>query len=115
MPGPLNKYSGKITQPETQGSSQAMLYATGKARGTVNTFNIGSEDWIDVKSIAEIVTEEMHLPHTKFRFTGGERGWVGDVPKMQLSVEKIKGLRWKPQIGSRESVRIAVKDLLKER
>jgi UDP-glucose 4-epimerase len=93
----------------------AMLYATGKARGTVNTFNIGSEDWIDVKSIAEIVTEEMHLPHTKFRFTGGERGWVGDVPKMQLSVEKIKGLRWKPQIGSRESVRIAVKDLLKER
>jgi hypothetical protein len=34
---------------------------------------------------------------------------------MQLSVEKIKGLRWKPQIGSRESVRIAVKDLLKER
>jgi UDP-glucose 4-epimerase len=92
-----------------------MLYATGKARGTVNIFNVGSEDWIDVKSIAEIVTEEMHLPSTKFRFTGGERGWVGDVPKMQLSVEKIKGLRWKPQIGSRESVRIAVKDLLKER
>ena len=59
----------------------AMLYATGKARGTVNTFNIGSEDWIDVKTIAEIVTEEMHLPDTKFRFTGGERGWVGDVPR----------------------------------
>ena len=93
----------------------AMLYATGKARGTVNTFNIGSEDWIDVKTIAEIVIEEMHLPDTKFRFTGGERGWVGDVPRMQLSVEKIKGLRWKPQTGSQESVRIAVKDLLKER
>jgi len=93
----------------------AMLYATGRARGTVNIFNIGSEDWIDVKSIAEIVTEEMHLPRTKFRFTGGERGWVGDVPKMQLSVEKIKGLRWKPQTGSRESVRIAVKDLLNKR
>ena len=50
--------------------------------GTVNTFNIGSEDWIDVKTIAEIVCEEMHLSSTKFRFTGGERGWVGDVPKM---------------------------------
>ena len=60
----------------------AMLFAVGKARGTVNTFNIGSEDWIDVKSIAEIVAEEMHLPGTRFRFTGGERGWVGDVPKM---------------------------------
>ncbi len=40
----------------------AMLFAVGHARETVNTFNIGSEDWIDVKSIAEIVTEEMHLP-----------------------------------------------------
>jgi UDP-glucose 4-epimerase len=93
----------------------AMLYATGKARGTVNTFNIGSEDWIDVKSIAEIVCEEMHLTGTKFRFTGGERGWIGDVPKMQLSIDRIKGLRWKPQTGSRESVRIAVRDMLKER
>jgi UDP-glucose 4-epimerase len=93
----------------------AMLYATGKARGTVNTYNIGSEDWIDVKNIAEIVCEEMHLTGTKFRFTGGERGWVGDVPKMQLSLDRIKGLRWKPQTGSRESVRIAVRDMIRER
>jgi len=54
----------------------------------------------------------MHLPATKFRFTGGERGWVGDVPKMQLAVDKIKALRWKPQVGSRESVRIAVRAML---
>ena len=93
----------------------AMLFAVGHARGTVNTFNIGSEDWIDVKSIAEIVTEEMHLPSTKFTFTGGERGWVGDVPKMQLAVDRIKALRWKPQLGSRESIRIAVKAMLEER
>ncbi len=90
----------------------AMLFAVGHARGRVNTFNIGSEDWIDVKSIAEIVTEEMHLTNTKFRFTGGERGWVGDVPKMQLAIDKIKALRWKPQVGSRESVRIAVRAIL---
>jgi UDP-glucose 4-epimerase len=90
----------------------AMLYATGKARGTVNTFNIGSEDWIDVKTIAEIVLEEMHLTGTQLRFSGGERGWVGDVPRMQLSLERIKALRWKPQLGSKESVRLAVRDLL---
>ena len=90
----------------------AMLFAL-RTKGTVNTFNIGSEDWIDVKSIAEIVAEEMHLPEVKFRFTGGERGWVGDVPKMQLSIDRIKGKRWKPQLGSRESVRLAVRDLLK--
>jgi UDP-glucose 4-epimerase len=90
----------------------AMLFATGKARGTVNTFNIGSEDWIDVKTIAEIIIGEMHLPGTKLRFTGGERGWVGDVPRMQLSIDRLKALRWKPQMGSKESVRLAVRDLL---
>lgn len=90
----------------------AMLFAL-RTKGTVNIFNIGSEDWIDVTSIAEIVAEEMHLPDVKFRFTGGERGWVGDVPKMQLSIDRIKGKRWKPQLGSRESVRLAVRDLLK--
>ena len=93
----------------------AMLFAVGHAQGRVNTFNIGSEDWIDVRSIAEIVTEEMHLPDSKFRFTGGERGWVGDVPKMALAIDKIKALRWKPQAGSRESVRIAVRAMLEER
>ena len=92
----------------------AMLFAVGHSRDTVNIFNVGSEDWIDVKSIAEIVTDEMHLSDTKFRFTGGERGWVGDVPRMQLSVDKIKALRWKPQLGSRESVRIAVQAMLAE-
>jgi UDP-glucose 4-epimerase len=93
----------------------AMLFAVGHSRDTVNTFNIGSEDWIDVKSIAEIVVEEMHLPEVKFRFTGGDRGWIGDVPKMQLAVDRIKALRWKPQVGSRESVRIAVRAMLEER
>ena len=90
----------------------AMLFAL-RTKGTVNIFNIGSEDWIDVKSIAEIVAEEMHLPDVRFRFTGGERGWVGDVPRMQLSRERIKGKRWKPELGSRESVRLAARDLVR--
>jgi UDP-glucose 4-epimerase len=75
----------------------------------VNTFNIGSGDWIDVVAIADIVTEAMGLKGVKYRFTGGELGWIGDVPKMQLSIEKLKALGWKPQRGSRESVRIAAK------
>jgi dihydroxy-acid dehydratase len=41
VPGPLNKYSGKITQPETQGSSQAMLYATGMTESDMNRAQVG--------------------------------------------------------------------------
>ncbi len=36
-------------------------------------------------------------------------------PRMQLAVDRIKALRWKPQLGSRESIRIAVKAMLAER
>src|SRR4030042_5679770 len=93
----------------------AMLFAVGHTRSTVNTFNIGSEDWIEVKSIAEIVTNEMRLPSAKFTFTGGERGWGGDGPRMALAVDRIKALRWKPQLGSRQSIRMAVKGMLEER
>jgi dihydroxy-acid dehydratase len=41
VPGPLNKFSGKITQPETQGSSQAMLYATGMTEADMNKAQVG--------------------------------------------------------------------------
>lgn len=92
---------------------EAMHFATAHARNTVNTFNIGSEDWIDVKTIADIVTTEMGLKNTRYRFTGGSQGWVGDVPKMQLAIESLKALGWKPQKGSYESVRIAAQAAVK--
>jgi dihydroxy-acid dehydratase len=41
VPGPLNKFSGKITQPETQGSSQAMLYATGMSEADMQKAQVG--------------------------------------------------------------------------
>ncbi len=82
-----------------------------KADGKVNVFNIGTEDQIKVRRIAEIVCEEMKLSPT-FRFTGGDRGWKGDVPVMLLSIERLKKLGWRPRFGSEEAVRLAVRDLL---
>jgi UDP-glucose 4-epimerase len=93
---------------------EAFLYAIDHAHQPFNVFNIGSEDWIDVRSIAGIVVEEMGLSGIPFRYTGGDRGWKGDVPKMLLSVEKLKGLGWRPLTNSEESVRKAVQKLLPE-
>lgn len=84
-----------------------------KAEGAVNVFNIGSEDQIKVRRIAEIVCEEMGL-NPRFRFTGGDRGWIGDVPVMLLSIEKLKKLGWRPNYSSEAAVRKAVRDLLDE-
>ncbi len=41
MNAPLNKYSQKITQPKSQGASQAMLYATGLTSEDMNKPQIG--------------------------------------------------------------------------
>jgi UDP-glucose 4-epimerase len=94
---------------------KAMLHAMERAKGMYNVFNIGSEDWIDVKGIADIVVAALGLSGVEYRFTGGERGWVGDVPRMLLSVDRLKGLGWKPGMGSRESVMAAARALAGER
>ncbi|MCZ9312159.1 MAG: NAD-dependent epimerase/dehydratase family protein [Methanocorpusculum sp.] len=92
----------------------AMVYAPTVSDGTFNVFNIGSEDWVSVKRIAELIVEEMDLKNVSFHFTGGDRGWVGDVPMMRLSVEKLKATGWEPGITSEESVRRAIRATLEE-
>ena len=93
---------------------KAVVFAPTISHDTFNFFNIGSEDWVTVKRIAELVVEEMGLKNVKFNFTGGDRGWVGDVPKMQLSVDKLKSFGWKPGITSEEAVRRAIRATLAE-
>jgi len=83
----------------------------------VEVFNVGSEDWVDIKKIAEIIVEEMNLGDVVFRFTGGVnggRGWKGDVKYMLLSVEKLKRLGWKPRFNSAEAVRKTARELIRE-
>jgi UDP-glucose 4-epimerase len=91
---------------------RAVQFGVDHADESVNTFNIGSEDWIDVVKIADIIAAEMSLTDVRYRFTGGARGWVGDVPRMQLSVERLKNLGWRPATTSEESVRTAVRAML---
>lgn len=87
----------------------AMLYVTHHARDEVNIFNLGCEDTVNVVRIAEMLVEEMGLRNVVFRFTGGERGWKGDVRTMLLSIDKLKALGWRPRTTSDEAVRAAVK------
>ena len=85
-----------------------------KGNKTVDFYNLGNDDWITVKEIAEIVSGEMGLK-PKFRFTGGVdggRGWKGDVKFMRLSIEKARKTGWRPRLNSYEAVRRTVKELL---
>ncbi|MFQ6052312.1 MAG: NAD-dependent epimerase/dehydratase family protein [Candidatus Hydrothermarchaeota archaeon] len=92
----------------------AILFGVEKARERVEIYNIGSEDQITVKEIAEIVCNEMGLKNVRFKYTGGfeGRGWKGDVKLMLLDIKKIKERGWKPKFNSREAIRDAVRSLL---
>lgn len=67
-------------------------------------FNIGSEEQVIVDRIAEVMSEELGLD-PEFKYTGGERGWKGDVPVMLLDVSKIKSLGWEPKVMTVEGIR----------
>lgn len=88
----------------------AGLRATGSEE-RVHIFNIGTEEKTSVKRIAELVCDEMHVT-PKFKFTGGKRGWIGDVPVMLLDVSKLNDLGWEERYTSEEAVKKTIQDLL---
>lgn len=75
----------------------------------INYYNIGAEGTTTVRKIADIVCEEMNLKNVKYNFTGGECGWLGDVPKFSYDTKKINNLGWHAKYSSDEAVRLAVK------
>jgi len=93
----------------------AILKACETPKETVEVFNIGSDDQIEVARIAEIVAEEMNLSGVQFNFTGGVdggRGWTGDVKNMLLDITKLKSRGWKPRCSSEEAVMLATRSTL---
>lgn len=72
----------------------------------VDIYNLGSPITLTVTEIAQLVCEEMGLDGVTFRYTGGERGWPGDVPKVDFDVSKMDALGWRVTRTSAEAVRI---------
>lgn len=64
-----------------------------------------------VTTIADIVSEEMGLK-PEYLYTGGDRGWKGDVPRFEYDISKVLATGWKPKHTSDEAVRQSVRDAL---
>jgi UDP-glucose 4-epimerase len=86
-----------------------MLAGWQHAGDAVNYFNLGCEGAVSVTRIAEIVVEAMGLRDVAWAYTGGERGWPGDVPQVRLCSDKLRGLGWKPRYDSEEALRRAAR------
>jgi UDP-glucose 4-epimerase len=94
----------------TEDCVEGMLLATERAADTVNIFNLGTHDQTTVREIAEKIVA-VHGGTARIEYTGGSRGWVGDVPVQLLSVEKIEKLGWRPRYSSGEAVDRTIEEM----
>lgn len=91
---------------------EAMLFIQTHSRERLNYFNIAPEKGAStVRFIAEAAVRAAS-PRAKIRYTGGSRGWVGDVPRFRYSTAKLKALGWSPKLTSDEAVELAIRENL---
>jgi UDP-glucose 4-epimerase len=93
----------------------AMLFIRQNAGDALNCFNIGPPDeGMTVREIAEEVVR-VAAPEANIRYTGGDKGWIGDVPKFHYSILKLQRLGWSPRSSSQEAIKAAVQAVWHER
>jgi len=90
---------------------EGILFVCNNAHERFNVYNLGSNSRTKVKEIAQMVIEEMGLDAV-IKYTGGDRGWVGDVPEFKYDLTKINNLGWTAKLNSNDSVRIAIQKAL---
>jgi UDP-glucose 4-epimerase len=82
----------------------AMLLLTERSWAGFEVYNAGTGDYITVNEIAELVADRMGLRAVKHQYTGGRRGWKGDVPVVRFRSDKLADCGWRCQHSSREAL-----------
>ena len=81
----------------------AIMTAIEKASEKVNIFNLGTNEYCQVNDSIGWIAEALNIK-PELKYTGGERGWVGDNPFIFLDTKKIQSLGWKPQLTIKEGI-----------
>ena len=93
---------------------EAMLFIVDSAAERLNFYNIGTADTVtSVRYLAEAVVRRMS-PGAKVTYGTGNKGWVGDVPRFNYSIEKLKNLGWSPRLTSNQAVDRSVDEIVRE-
>jgi UDP-glucose 4-epimerase len=91
-----------------------ILFGLDHARGRLDVFNIAPPDFTSVRRIAELCVAASPYPEAAIRYTGGERGWPGDVPQSRLDPTRLEALGWRVRHTSDQAVERAVNALARE-
>ena len=92
----------------------AILHCIDNFDEKVNLVNLGSVDTASVTNIAEVVIEETGYKSAEISYTGGDRGWAGDIPRAMLAIDKLRASGFEPIYNSVESIRHTAKILIEE-
>jgi len=85
----------------------ALMISTKKAKNKINIFNLGCNEFINVKTSAKIICKKLNLM-PKFYYAGGKSGWIGDQPFVYLNTKKMRKLGWKNKFNIRDSIKMTV-------
>ena len=78
-----------------------------------DVFNVATQDYIEVKEIADIVVEEMGLKNVEYIYTSSEtKGWVGDVGISRFNTDKIRSYGWNNKYTTREAIILSTRQIL---
>lgn len=81
----------------------AIFTAIEKSQDKVNIFNLGTDEYCEVNNSIHWISEHLDL-EPEIRYSGGDRGWIGDNPFIFLDCKKIRSLGWKPQYTIQEGI-----------
>lgn len=92
----------------------AVMTAHVKLQTPFEAYNVATGDYITVTEIANLALQCLKLnpANVKFEYTGGTRGWKGDVPIIRLNTDKIRKLGWKNEKTSAQAMTAAINAML---
>jgi UDP-glucose 4-epimerase len=91
-----------------------MLFGLDHAKEKLNVHNLAPPDTTSVARIAELCVAASPYPGARIRYTGGDRGWPGDVPRSRMDPGKLAALGFRVRFTSDEAVTRAVAALAGE-
>jgi UDP-glucose 4-epimerase len=95
---------------------EAVLLAGEKTVEPFRAYNVATGDYITVTEIAKLALDVLGLDpgDVHLHYTGGDRGWKGDVPIVRINTDRIRSLGWANRMSTREALEVSLQSMLSD-
>jgi UDP-glucose 4-epimerase len=90
----------------------ALLLLLDRGWNGFDVFNVATLDYVTVRQIADLVVNRLGLSGVTYSYTGGSRGWKGDVPVVRFDTTKLRRLGWTNRRTSAEALAESVDSMI---